>query len=420
MNGKMAPEIAAEYIRRLRARGVLADAAHAALLAGHDLTGTAHRAARRRRRELGTGDPAAAPAALPAPPGRPGRRSRTRPAPPACRRPCCTRTRTPVRRHPAPADHAAGAGHRPDPQRAADPAHRDDPDGQPGARATAREMLCLSEQDGDTVLAAIERWQPGGGVRLRGHLGRAGPLRPGRARPGLGAAVVQHRRLRARAAHPPAGRGRLARDRHPRGPQAGAGLALHRRAGLQRDGAQRLPHHPHRPTPTTTAGCIGRPYQFAEVAVLDADGAGAAGRRGRPARLPLADALARATGTTRSPPTGPGSTAGSSPATSCTATRRATTTTWTAARTRSPATAAALHGAVRGADPRRLPGRPRLHGRDRRTEDGRRASPTSCSSWTAGADADVDRTEAVRAALGEQVGATLRRVVAWSARTRSR
>ncbi|MGW5673335.1 AMP-binding protein, partial [Micromonospora sp. NPDC003776] len=37
MNGRLRPEIAAEYIRRLRAAGVLADAAHAAALAGHDL-----------------------------------------------------------------------------------------------------------------------------------------------------------------------------------------------------------------------------------------------------------------------------------------------------------------------------------------------------------------------------------------------
>ena len=37
MNGKLRPEIAAEYIRRLRGVGVLADDAHTALLAGHDL-----------------------------------------------------------------------------------------------------------------------------------------------------------------------------------------------------------------------------------------------------------------------------------------------------------------------------------------------------------------------------------------------
>lgn len=37
MNGKLRPEIAAEYIRRLRAVGVFVDAAHAAALDGHDI-----------------------------------------------------------------------------------------------------------------------------------------------------------------------------------------------------------------------------------------------------------------------------------------------------------------------------------------------------------------------------------------------
>ncbi|MEU6077685.1 class I adenylate-forming enzyme family protein [Micromonospora sp. NPDC047074] len=57
MNGRLRPEIAAEYIRRLRGVGVLADDAHLALLADHDLgvpvLGTPAQA--------GTGDPAAAP-----------------------------------------------------------------------------------------------------------------------------------------------------------------------------------------------------------------------------------------------------------------------------------------------------------------------------------------------------------------------
>jgi acyl-coenzyme A synthetase/AMP-(fatty) acid ligase len=57
MNGKMPPEIAAEYIRRLRAVGVLADAPHAELLAGRD-TGAPVLAA---PAELGGGDPATAP-----------------------------------------------------------------------------------------------------------------------------------------------------------------------------------------------------------------------------------------------------------------------------------------------------------------------------------------------------------------------
>ncbi|HET9143208.1 class I adenylate-forming enzyme family protein [Actinophytocola sp.] len=57
MNGKMAPEVAAEYIRRLRPVGVLADAPHAELLAGHD-TGAPLLGA---PADLGGGDPATAP-----------------------------------------------------------------------------------------------------------------------------------------------------------------------------------------------------------------------------------------------------------------------------------------------------------------------------------------------------------------------
>ncbi|MEV4482545.1 class I adenylate-forming enzyme family protein [Micromonospora coxensis] len=58
MNGKLRPEIAAEYIRRLRAAGVLADAAHTDLLAGHDLGAPLLG----QPAEAGGGDPAAAPA----------------------------------------------------------------------------------------------------------------------------------------------------------------------------------------------------------------------------------------------------------------------------------------------------------------------------------------------------------------------
>ncbi|MEV4412293.1 class I adenylate-forming enzyme family protein [Catellatospora sp. NPDC049609] len=59
LNGNLSGEIAAEYIRRLRAVGVLTDAGHAALLEGRDfgsrLLGDVA--------EMGTGDPAQAPAA---------------------------------------------------------------------------------------------------------------------------------------------------------------------------------------------------------------------------------------------------------------------------------------------------------------------------------------------------------------------
>ncbi|NES13062.1 MULTISPECIES: class I adenylate-forming enzyme family protein [Micromonospora] len=58
MNGKLRPEIAAAYIRRLRAAGVLADAEHAAALAGHDLGAPLLG----QPAQAGAGDPAAAPA----------------------------------------------------------------------------------------------------------------------------------------------------------------------------------------------------------------------------------------------------------------------------------------------------------------------------------------------------------------------
>ncbi|MFC0096977.1 class I adenylate-forming enzyme family protein [Micromonospora marina] len=58
MNGRLRPEIAAEYVRRLRAAGVLADEAHAQALAGHDLGAPMLGAPAR----AGTGDPDAAPA----------------------------------------------------------------------------------------------------------------------------------------------------------------------------------------------------------------------------------------------------------------------------------------------------------------------------------------------------------------------
>jgi len=58
MNGRLRPEIAAEYIRRLRAAGVLADAAHAEALAGHDLGAPMIG----EPAQAGTGDPDAAPA----------------------------------------------------------------------------------------------------------------------------------------------------------------------------------------------------------------------------------------------------------------------------------------------------------------------------------------------------------------------
>ena len=112
--------------------------------------------------------------------------------------------------------------------------------------ATGAELLLLSRQAGADVLDAIERWRPQRRSRLRRHLGRAGPPRPVRPRPGLGLAVVQHRRLRARG-RTSAGWSRSAADgRHPRRPGAGTRARSSSTAsGSSEMGHSALPHHPH-------------------------------------------------------------------------------------------------------------------------------------------------------------------------------
>ena len=242
MNPNIPGDIAAEYIRRLR--GVGADhrrRAPGTPGGGEDIgvpfLGDAA--------EIGTGDPAKAPAHY--------------------------------RHHaddPIAITHSSGTTRMPTARRALarQPVRRDPPDPAVGPRAQGTDRILSAlpaaargrhhdPEPGPVqpVRAAVpvraERRRRGAGrdralaadrrLRLRGHLGRAGPLRPERVRPGLGVALVQHRRLRARGAHPPPGRRRPPQRRDPRGRQPGARLQVRRRHRLDRDGPLRVPHHAH-------------------------------------------------------------------------------------------------------------------------------------------------------------------------------
>ena len=262
--------------------------------------------------------------------------------------------RQPVRRHPAPADHAAGAGHRPDPQRAARPAHRDGADGQPGAGQPRRDAAAVragrrAGAGRDRAVAARRR------VRLLGDLGRAGPLRPVRLRPGLGAAVVQHRRLRARAAHPPAGRGRLPRHGHPRRASTRRPARTSSTGSAPARWATRCSTSPTAPTPTGTAaasaGRTGSPRSRCSTPTASRCRPARSGSSGIELAVAVPGLLERlgdhvpVPAARLVPHRRPG----------LPRRRRAATTTWTGRSTRStPATGSwLLHRAVRGAHPGR-------------------------------------------------------------------
>jgi acyl-coenzyme A synthetase/AMP-(fatty) acid ligase len=154
MNGKMTPEIAAEFIRRLRARGVLADAAHTELLAGHDLgtelLGTPA--------ELASGDPDTAPAHYRHHQDDPvviTHTSGTTGVPKAVLH--LHRTLFASQRHLLRMPQAQGTNRvlnaLPIPHTATVLMISQ-------ILCNRGKMLCLSHQDGPTVLAAIERWHP--------------------------------------------------------------------------------------------------------------------------------------------------------------------------------------------------------------------------------------------------------------------
>lgn len=277
MNGRMTPEIAAEYIRRLRARGVLADAAHTEMVQGHDL-GTELLG---QPAELSQGDPAAAP---------------------------------PHHRHhqddPVVITHTSGTTGVP---KAVLHLHRTLFASQrhllsmPQAQGTNRvlnalpiphtatvlmvsqilcnrgTMLCLSQQDGPTVLAAIERWHP---EAVYGFAVTWADL----ARFDLSTRDVGSVRMWFNT-------GDCAHETHIRRLVAVGSRETVTRAGRVRItgshfidglGSSEMGHNgfhvTHTPDSDHYGRRIGRPYKFAEVVVLDEDGnelpAGTVGRLG--------------------------------------------------------------------------------------------------------------------------------------------
>ncbi len=208
MNGSMPTEIAVEFIRRLRAVGVLPDADHAGL-AGRDLGAPVLGYAA----QTGTGDPAA--------------------APPHYRHhqddPVAITHSSGTTRMPAAVVHshhslfAAVRAVRLTEPRQHGPVRELSafPQAHTAGIIIVNEALCNGYELAVPVGAgrrvrAQRRGDPrrhravaaDGGLRLRRHLGRTGPLRPDRSRRQLGAVLVQQRRLRARGAYPPPGRRR--------------------------------------------------------------------------------------------------------------------------------------------------------------------------------------------------------------------
>jgi acyl-coenzyme A synthetase/AMP-(fatty) acid ligase len=284
MNGKMAPEIAAEYIRRLRARGVLADAAHAELLAGHELNPPGyglHTELLGEPAELRAGDPAAAPPQFRHHQDDPvsiTHTSGTTGVPKAVLH--THRSIFAATRHLLTMPQAQGTGRilnaLPIPHTATILMINQ-------VLGNRAEMLCLSSQDGDTVLGAIERWRPesvyGFAVTWAGL-----------ARFDLAERRVDSVRMWFNT-------GDCAHEAHIR-----RLVAVGSREIATRDGRTRVPgshfidglgssemgHNGFHVTHTIDSDHygrrIGRPYRFAEVAVLDDDGnelpAGVVGRLG--------------------------------------------------------------------------------------------------------------------------------------------
>jgi len=277
MNGKMPPEIAAEYIRRLRARGVLADAAHTALLAGHDLnTELLGQPA-----ELGLGDPAAAP-----PPHRHHQddpvvithTSGTTGVPKAVLH--LHRTLFASQRHLLSMPQAQGTNRVLD---ALPIPHTATVLMVSQILCNRGKMLCLSQQDGAAVLSAIERWHP---EAVYGFAVTWADL----ARFDLSTRDVDSVRMWFNT-------GDCAHEAHVR-----RLVAVGSRETVTREGRKRITgshfvdglgssemghngfHVTHTPDSDHYGRRIGRPYKFAEVAVLDQDGnelpAGEVGRLG--------------------------------------------------------------------------------------------------------------------------------------------
>lgn len=272
MNGRMTPEIAAEYIRRLRPRGVLADKEHTELLAGQNLDPPGFGMTTELLGEpadLAFGDPAALP-----------RRYRHHPDDPVSITHTSGTTGVPkgvlhthrtlfaATRHLLTMPQAQGTGRilnaLPIPHTATILMVNQ-------VLGNRAEMLCLSHQDGDTVLDAIERWQPeavyGFAVTWAG-LARFD--------------LTQHRVDSVRLWF---NTGDCAHEAHIRRLVAVGSREVVTREGRRRVrgshfldglGSSEMGHNGFHVTHTIDSDHygrrIGRPYSFAEAAVLDEDG----------------------------------------------------------------------------------------------------------------------------------------------------
>ncbi|MEV0879216.1 class I adenylate-forming enzyme family protein [Micromonospora echinofusca] len=265
MNGRLRPEIAAEYVRRLRGVRVLADDAHGALLAGHDLgvplLGTPA--------EAGTGDPAAAPGHYRHHADDPvviTHTSGTTGVPKAVLHshaslfaatrhllamPQAQGTRRILNALPAPHTATVLMVNQ--------------------ALGNSAEMLLLSDQGGERVLEAIQRWRPDG---VFGFSVTWAEL----ARFDLSAYDLDSVSLWFNT-------GDCSHEPHVR-----RLVAVGSRDVVTRDGVTRVPgsvfidglgssemghsmfHITHRVDTDRYGRCVGRPYRFARVAVLDAAG----------------------------------------------------------------------------------------------------------------------------------------------------
>ncbi|SCG35663.1 class I adenylate-forming enzyme family protein [Micromonospora humi] len=265
MNGKLRPEIAAEYIRRLRAAGVLADAAHAAALAGHDLGAPLLG----EPATAGAGDPDAAPAPYRHHPDDPiviTHTSGTTGVPKAVLHshaslfaatrhllsmPQAQGTRRILNALPAPHTATVLMVNQ--------------------ALGNRAEMFLLSEQGGERVLDAIQRWRPDG---VFGFSVTWAEL----ARFDLSGYDLDSVRLWFNT-------GDCSHEPHVRKLVAVGSRDVVTRAGVTRVpgsvfidglGSSEMGHSMFHVTHTVDTNhygrCVGRPYRFATVAVLDADG----------------------------------------------------------------------------------------------------------------------------------------------------